>query len=280
MSETLKDYYALFGVLPSIAQAALSAVYRALIKRYHPDVYSGGREDAERISRDLNEAYQMLGDSARRADYDRKRAASGEFSGDYQQAGRSDSRTRDEAGDVTKDWEFVVRYYPAVESQRVRLVQLSSALGFSFQIAVLESRVFDNPQKTANGMIAEYLRQYFGSHETVQKFVLRAVQAGRKDVALEVNRAIRALGTPKRHQVENFLERIRSHCDWVENFNIPPPINRYDGDRATNTETNAAKTADTTGAQDVDDAVDSKVRWFLFGLAILGISVIAAIMGK
>ena len=157
MCKALKDYYALFGVLPSIEQAALSAVYRALIKRYHPDVYSGGRDDAERISRELNEAYAVLGDPARRADYDRKRAASGEFSGDYQQAGRSDSRAREEASEVTKDWEFVVRYCPAVEKQRERPAQLSSALGFSFPQALLESRVFNSPQKTAEIKVEENL---------------------------------------------------------------------------------------------------------------------------
>jgi hypothetical protein len=278
----MKDYYALFGVLPSIEQAALAAVYRALIKRYHPDVYSGGREGAERISRDLNEAYEVLGDPARRADYDRKRAASGEFSGDYQQAGSSDSRTREEASEVTKDWEFVVRYYPAVERQRERLVQLSSALGFSFQIAVLESRVFDNPDKTANGMIAEYLRQYFGTNETVQQFVLRAVQAGRKDVALEVNRAIRALGTPKRHQVENFLAGIRSHCAWDESRKGPSKYDRKDDSRATTDEVRSADTTSGVSAKESVSEFDSRVGLGFFLLIILasGILALATLMGR
>ena len=46
-----KDYYAVLGVLPSIEQTALTAVYRALLKKYHPDVYRGIKEDADRIPR-------------------------------------------------------------------------------------------------------------------------------------------------------------------------------------------------------------------------------------
>jgi len=67
LSDT-KDYYAILGVLPSIEQAALSAVYKALIKKYHPDVYSGAKAESERISRQLNEAYEVLGDEKKRAE--------------------------------------------------------------------------------------------------------------------------------------------------------------------------------------------------------------------
>ena len=33
-----KDYYAILGVLSSIEQAALTAVYKALMKKYHPEI--------------------------------------------------------------------------------------------------------------------------------------------------------------------------------------------------------------------------------------------------
>ena len=64
------DYYATLGVLPTIEPDALTAVYRALVKKYHPDVYAGGRDDAERITKEINEAYAVLRDPAKRADYD------------------------------------------------------------------------------------------------------------------------------------------------------------------------------------------------------------------
>jgi curved DNA-binding protein CbpA len=85
------DYYAVLGVLPSVEQAALAAVYRALLKKYHPDVFEGSKAEAERITKELNEAYEVLGDPETRAQYDARRAASQGRSGDYESAAYTDS---------------------------------------------------------------------------------------------------------------------------------------------------------------------------------------------
>ena len=77
------DYYAVLGVLPSVEQAALAAVYRALLKKYHPDVFEGSKAEAEQITKELNEAYEVLGDPETPAQYDARRAASQGRSGDY-----------------------------------------------------------------------------------------------------------------------------------------------------------------------------------------------------
>ena len=47
----MKDYYAVFGVLPSIEQSALKAVYAALMKKYHPDVATMPKQEADTQSR-------------------------------------------------------------------------------------------------------------------------------------------------------------------------------------------------------------------------------------
>jgi curved DNA-binding protein CbpA len=44
---TEKDYYSILGVAPSIDDVALAAVYRALLKKYHPDVFIGSKAEAE-----------------------------------------------------------------------------------------------------------------------------------------------------------------------------------------------------------------------------------------
>lgn len=67
---TPEDYYAVLGVLPSIEQTALAAVYNVLIRKYHPDVYSGDKMDGERMAKKLNAAYEVLGDGKKRAEYD------------------------------------------------------------------------------------------------------------------------------------------------------------------------------------------------------------------
>jgi curved DNA-binding protein CbpA len=55
------------GVLPSIDGVALAAVYRALLKKYHPDVFSGSKAEAERRTKEIVEAYEILGNPSKRA---------------------------------------------------------------------------------------------------------------------------------------------------------------------------------------------------------------------
>jgi curved DNA-binding protein CbpA len=71
-----KDYYAALGVLPSIEPAAIRAVYVALLKKYHPDVHNGAKDEAIRRTKEFNEAYYVLGDEKQREKYDRLRAGS------------------------------------------------------------------------------------------------------------------------------------------------------------------------------------------------------------
>ena len=49
--DTEKDYFAILGVLPSIDDVALAAVYRALLKKYHPDVFKGSKADARKANK-------------------------------------------------------------------------------------------------------------------------------------------------------------------------------------------------------------------------------------
>jgi hypothetical protein len=66
------DLYALLGVEIGVDQRALELAYRRLCRRYHPDV---SREpDAERRMREINAAYEVLGDRLKRLTYDRTRS--------------------------------------------------------------------------------------------------------------------------------------------------------------------------------------------------------------
>ncbi len=78
-----KDYYAVLGVLPSIEAAAIRAVYLALLKKYHPDVCKIRKEEATRRTKELNEAYNVLGDETHRKKYDSLRADFCSSSGEY-----------------------------------------------------------------------------------------------------------------------------------------------------------------------------------------------------
>lgn len=63
-----KDYYATLGVPKTASEGEIKKAYRKLIRKYHPDV---SREaDADAKTKELNEAYGVLGDAEKRAAYD------------------------------------------------------------------------------------------------------------------------------------------------------------------------------------------------------------------
>ena len=65
-----RDYYEVLGVEKSADDAAIKRAYRQLAKKYHPDVNPGDKEAEEKF-KEINEAYQVLSDSKKRANYDR-----------------------------------------------------------------------------------------------------------------------------------------------------------------------------------------------------------------
>ncbi|HEX2059616.1 MAG TPA: J domain-containing protein [Thermoanaerobaculia bacterium] len=65
-----KDYYELLGVKKSASDAEIKKAYRELAKKYHPDKNKGNKE-AENKFKEISEAYAVLSDSEKRAQYDR-----------------------------------------------------------------------------------------------------------------------------------------------------------------------------------------------------------------
>ena len=63
-----KDYYKILGVDRDIDQAELKKSYRKLARKYHPDVSK--EKDAEARFKEINEAYEVLGNEENRAQYD------------------------------------------------------------------------------------------------------------------------------------------------------------------------------------------------------------------
>lgn len=67
-----RDLYAILGIASTADQSAITRSYRRLCRLHHPDVSRG--PDAERRIREINAAYEILGDARRRLQYDRARA--------------------------------------------------------------------------------------------------------------------------------------------------------------------------------------------------------------
>ncbi|MBP9996793.1 MAG: molecular chaperone DnaJ [Lachnospiraceae bacterium] len=69
MAEQKRDYYEVLGVEKNADDAALKKAYRALAKKYHPDMNPGDAE-AEKKFKEASEAYAVLSDPEKRRQYD------------------------------------------------------------------------------------------------------------------------------------------------------------------------------------------------------------------
>jgi curved DNA-binding protein len=63
-----KDYYKIMGVARSASKEDIKRAFRRLARKYHPDVSK--ERNAEERFKQVNEAYEVLGDARKRAAYD------------------------------------------------------------------------------------------------------------------------------------------------------------------------------------------------------------------
>jgi curved DNA-binding protein len=102
-----KDYYDILGIGRDADQKEIRSAFRRLARQYHPDVNPGDSWAEERF-KDINEAYEVLSDSEKRAKYD--------------QLGREYSRWQQSGGRPGNfDWDQWAGGAPDQAGQRVHV---------------------------------------------------------------------------------------------------------------------------------------------------------------
>jgi len=76
----MKDFYTILGVAESASEAEIKKAYRKLAKKYHPDANPGDKQ-AEAKFKEISEAYGVLSDKTKRAQYEQMRRYGGSFGG-------------------------------------------------------------------------------------------------------------------------------------------------------------------------------------------------------
>ena len=70
MTNMIKNYYEILQVNEQCTNDELKSAYRKLARKWHPDV-AGNTAEAVSKFKEINEAYEVLSDKVKRADYDR-----------------------------------------------------------------------------------------------------------------------------------------------------------------------------------------------------------------
>lgn len=87
-----EDYYKILGLTKSATPEEIKRAYRKLAVKYHPDKNPGNKAAEEKFKK-VSEAYEVLSDPKKRADYDQfgsdmfNRAAGGGGQGGYSYSG-------------------------------------------------------------------------------------------------------------------------------------------------------------------------------------------------
>src|SRR6266545_3846203 len=95
-----KDYYKVLGVSDTASQKEVTRTYRKLARQFHPDTNPGDKAAEERF-KEISAAYDVIGDEARRKEYDEVRRlgpVAGGFGGSP--GGGGFSFTTDNLGDL------------------------------------------------------------------------------------------------------------------------------------------------------------------------------------
>lgn len=69
MAGEKRDYYEVLGVQKGASEDEIKKAYRKMAKQYHPDLHPGDKQ-AEASFKEVNEAYEVLSDSDKKARYD------------------------------------------------------------------------------------------------------------------------------------------------------------------------------------------------------------------
>lgn len=138
-----KDYYEILGVPRDASLEDIKKAYRRLAKQYHPDINKDDPQANEKF-KEINEAYEVLSDPQKRAQYDRFGTVSEDFSSFGGQQYASDFAGFTNFSDIFSDLdstfsEFVKSFFGRDRTQtRERIPRRGSDISVGLTITLEE----------------------------------------------------------------------------------------------------------------------------------------------
>ena len=209
------DLYEILGVLPSAEAVVITAAYRALAQRYHPDRWTGDPTEAHARMAAINLAYETLKEPGKRAEYDAKRSKS--VHGAFSQTREGDHETAftQAMSELESRWELATSVFPDLIDLRARLGIMSTRLAFSFVAGLLETKGFNGRRALADQMEDQFLERYFGTDARIKELAGELIRLGARDAARTLNQLVDVLGSGV--PADNLIARVhRQHGEAIE----------------------------------------------------------------
>lgn len=155
-----KDYYKIMGVSPNASEKDIKTAYRKLARKYHPDISK--ETGAEEKFKEMGEAYEVLKDKTRRAEYDqylKNQEYNERFRQQQHSAGQQNRSYQYEGGEFDSD--FFESLFGQARHQRRPMAgqnyegKITVSLEEAFQGAVKSLQV---PVEDANGSTLQTLK--------------------------------------------------------------------------------------------------------------------------
>jgi len=185
-----KDYYAILGVHPTAEIAVIEAAYKALAKRYHPDVSQDNPEEAHRRMQEINEAYEVLSNTTKRKEYDDLKGSGTQEAGDFF---RGEEDVEPEYDPLDEDWKVALEYYPELEEYLNKLRRISWKLGYGFKAYIVETKNYEIGAKIYTQMYEEFIERYFGTNRSIIEFANTLIESNKKQALKELNKIVKVL---------------------------------------------------------------------------------------
>jgi curved DNA-binding protein CbpA len=189
------DHYATLGLHSGAEAVVITAAYRALAQRYHPDKWHGDSAEAHRRMSELNEAYRVLGSASLRAEYDAARGKGGD--GDFSSTEREEYAQAFGAAldGLEGRWSVAVEIFPDLAGLREGLARTSTSLAFGFVTILLESKRYNERATLAAALERNFLERYFGKNATIIEYAKEIIADGHRDAARTLNHLVDVMGS-------------------------------------------------------------------------------------